>query len=253
MTKSRNTVTIPQDLLCSLYQKGMSTAALASYFKCSQDTISRNLRLMQVEPRSRYQQLPIAEIVERYRAGEPVTALAAAFHVSSRTIYNRLKEAHCPLLHQLPTTKKKKQVCHHLPIQELIFLYQVSGLSTREIAKCYHVNPRAITYRLKKAGIALRGNSLQLPKHSIISAYEQGVPIADLAKEHATSYQVIRNLLIQNDCYQKSKTFQPYGDHIFYLYQEEHMSIGEIAKYYHCHRETIRRIIRKKEAILMSC
>lgn len=289
-------IPIPYELLYQLYvTKHMTTRDIAKQLQCSQSTICQRLRDYEIPFHSRTPNIPKEELIHLYESGTSIKAIAQHFHVSPRTIYNRLhtwclKEPRpssapksLPISYILESYEKGSSatmigrelqvapstIIHvlqrhgillrnsikriDLPIDDICHLYTQHKLSTIHIGQLYAVKPSTIASRLRERGITLRGNKEQLPTHSIISKYVQGTSLQALANAYHTNYHTIRNLLIRHGVYQKAPRIRTYAYDIHALYQDEQLSVAEIATHYGCHPETIRRIIKdippKKKSI----
>ena len=85
--------------------------------------------------------LPMAEIMERYKNGKSTIKLARIYGVSDGTISNRLKKAGAIL-------RQRK----NLPMDEIIKEYE-DGKTTIELGKKYGISHATIGNQLKKTGI----------------------------------------------------------------------------------------------------
>jgi hypothetical protein len=88
----------------------------------------------------------VAEIVARYEAGEPSTAVAASYELSKGSVIRLLREAGITIRHQGLTDDQ---------IAEAIQLYD-SGLSLARIGARFDVDHGPVWRQLKKLGVRMR-------------------------------------------------------------------------------------------------
>ena len=89
----------------------------------------------------------IAQIIARYEAGEPSTALAAAFRISKGSVIRLLREADIAI---------RKQGLSRGQVGEAIRLYE-SGQSLAKIGTQFGVDPTTVHRQLLKRGVRMRG------------------------------------------------------------------------------------------------
>ena len=94
-------------------------------------------------------ELPMEDIIKDYLGGMSYIELADKYFVHENTIYNNLKTSGI-------TLKNNIQNLTAAPLTEIVKLYQVDKLNTREIASIYKCSHRAISDYLKKHNVALR-------------------------------------------------------------------------------------------------
>lgn len=88
----------------------------------------------------------VVEIVARYEAGEPSTALAYKFRISKGSVIRLLREAGVQIRNQGLTREQIGQAAE---------LYE-SGLSLSKIGTQFGVDPTTVHRQLRKCGVKLR-------------------------------------------------------------------------------------------------
>jgi DNA invertase Pin-like site-specific DNA recombinase len=88
----------------------------------------------------------VAEIVSRYQAGEPSTAIAASYGLSKSSVIQLLREA--------GITIRRQGLTDH-QVAEAIQLYE-SGLSLAKIGARFSVDHGTVWRALKKRGVKMR-------------------------------------------------------------------------------------------------
>jgi uncharacterized protein (DUF433 family) len=144
---------IPAAQLAELYTSGLTTAAIATRYGVSRNTIRARLRAAgvtprRVAPRPRPTQVPVAEAAARYRQGATLVELAAAYAVSASTVHRALVAAGVAMRRSGPARTP-------IPVAEAAQLY-AAGQTLRQLAGRYGVGERIIYGRLSEAGTPMR-------------------------------------------------------------------------------------------------
>ena len=193
-----NKIKLPMEEVISYYQSGMTTIQLAEKYGVAFNTIGRKLKENGVKLRSRGGKinLPMEEIISEYQSGLSTYQLGEKYGVKSDTIGKRLKENGVKLR---PKGRDKSKI--KLPMEEVISYYQ-SGMSLKQLGEKYGVSPSAIYRRLKWNGVKLRPSRnvkrIDLPVEEIISHYQSGMTLTQLAEKYGVSYKPIIARLKEN-------------------------------------------------------
>ena len=164
--EQRFIIPIPYELLYELYViRHTSTKAIAELLHCSQSTVCQRLHTYKIPIQSKLVSIPQEELMLLYQQGHSVKQLAQHYHVSTRTIYNRLYDWHI----KEPT---RTQVDKDLPITSIISSYE-SGNSAYTIAKEFRISPSTVIHLLQSKRIPLRHSHkrLSLPIKDICNLY----------------------------------------------------------------------------------
>lgn len=131
---------LPEKIIANAYEKGKSAKHLSKKYKVPVHVIRAVVTRAGVPIRKNKgrKQLPIDEIVERYKQGEPLTELAKEFKTSTGTLYSRIKE-----LGIRPKQLKQAEIVR----------MRHKGHTLRAIAKEVGLSSSTVSTRLKKAGV----------------------------------------------------------------------------------------------------
>lgn len=240
--RSRKVHIDPQYLKTLYITDDLSVEDIAKKLHASKTTIYERLHtynITQKAPKKIANPLPTHYIIHAYESGISLRELGKTYHTSPHQIRKILQRYYVPI--------RKNSFSIDLDMPTLITLYVNKELSTTQIAQLFHVNPSTISNRLREAGIHLRGNCRHFPKEDIVESYKQGLSVTNLAKKYATSYCVIRNILIAEGVYRAAPRYAQFHHKIFHMYYMEKQPIQSIAAYFSCHPETIRRVLRRKK------
>jgi transcriptional regulator with XRE-family HTH domain len=152
---------IPADQLTGLYAAGLTMTVIAARHGVSAATISARLRAAGVTPRPGAPRLAasgqaaesawVQDAATRYRHGATLAEVAAAYAVSTSTVYRKLTAAGVTMRRSGPARTT-------IPITEAARLY-AAGQTLRQLAGRYGVSERIIADRLTEAGTPLRRNT----------------------------------------------------------------------------------------------
>jgi uncharacterized protein (DUF433 family) len=150
---SRALAGVPPADLAQLYASGLTMAAIAARYGVSRTTISARLRAAGITPRRaaprpRSTPIPVSEAAAQYRQGATLTGLAAAYHVTGRTLRRQLVAAGV-------TIRPPGGVRIPIPVAEAARLY-AGGQTMAQLAARYGVCETVIYGRLTEAGVPLR-------------------------------------------------------------------------------------------------
>jgi transposase-like protein len=114
------------------------------------DTVQKTLRMLQsaglISPNQRLKPATMAEIVAKYEAGEPSTAIAVSYGLSKGSVIRLLREAGVSIRNQGLTDDH---------ITEAAQLYE-SGLSLAKIGARFGVDHGTVWRALKKRDVTMR-------------------------------------------------------------------------------------------------
>jgi uncharacterized protein (DUF433 family) len=149
---SRALAGVPAADLAQLYASGLTMAAIAARYGVSRTTISARLRAAGITPRRAPRPpttpIPVPEAAAQYRQGATLTGLAAAYHVTGRTLRRQLVAAGV-------TIRPPGGTRIPIPVAEAAQLY-AGGQTMAQLAARYGVCETVIYDRLTEAGVPLR-------------------------------------------------------------------------------------------------
>ena len=147
------------------YKEQRFIIPIADQLHCSQSTVCQRLHAYKIPIQSKLVAISQEELMLLYQQGHSVKQLAQHYHVSTRTIYNRLYDWHI----KEPT---RTQVDKDLPIAAIISSYE-SGNSAYTIAKEFRISPSTVIHLLQSKRIPLRHSHkrLSLPIKDICNLY----------------------------------------------------------------------------------
>ena len=134
-------------------------------------------------------ELPMDEIVPRYKDGENPREIAEDFDCCSGVVRSRLKESDV----EMRDTYHYK---NDLPMQKVASRYR-SGEGTNEIAEDFSCSPETVRRRLNNYGVEMRGpgGKPDLPKEDIINRYGSGESARQIADDFPFHTATIRRRL----------------------------------------------------------
>ena len=145
-------------------------------------------------------ELPIDEIVKKWKQGATQKELAKEYGVARTTIDKRISEYYKREGKQRP--KKELNPKIELPIEKIVEKWK-QGATQKELAKEYGVSTQTINNRIseyyekegKQKTKPKRKSKLkiELPIDEIVEKWEQGNTLIELTKEYGVSYRTIRN------------------------------------------------------------
>ena len=145
-------------------------------------------------------ELPIDEIVKKWKQGATQKELAKEYGVARTTIDKRISEYYKREGKQRP--KKELNPKIELPIEKIVEKWK-QGAIQKELAKEYGVSTQTINNRIseyyekegKQKTKPKRKSKLkiELPIDEIVEKWEQGNTLIELTKEYGVSYRTIRN------------------------------------------------------------
>jgi len=151
-------------------------------------------------------EIPIDEIVKKWKQGDTQRELAIEYGVSTNTINKRISEYY----EKIGKPKRRQKI--ELPINEIIEKWK-QGATQRELAKEYGVSVNTIGRRIaeyhKKIGKPnpKQKQKIDLPINEIVEKWEKGVTQRELTKEYGVSYRTIRNRI--SEYYEKEGKQKP--------------------------------------------
>lgn len=190
--RGTKTIRLPRYVLYRLYVKyELRQSIIGLLLGCSQDTVSRYLRLYNIPRRQSKLEMSKRTIIHLY-LGEKKSAgeIAAVYHCSKMTILrrlhawgilstgNRMPEAKTSVL------ENSKVPCIAEEVGPLIELDYINGVSYAKLSEKYGIT----RYRLKKyllqAGLALRQSKericLDVPR--MVALYQEGATVQTIAR-----------------------------------------------------------------------
>ena len=191
-----NKIKLPIKEIISEYESGMTTYQLADKYGVGKNTIRERLRENGVKLRpSRNMKridLPMEEIISYYQSGSTPKQLADKYGVSEGTIRHRLKKN---------GVKLRPPRIINLPMEEIISEYE-SGMNAYQLADKYGVTSSTIRSRLRENGVKIRPprnvKRIDLPMEEIISEYQSGMTLTQLAEKYGVSITTIYKRLKKN-------------------------------------------------------
>lgn len=129
-------------------------------------------------------ELPITELVRRYRDGESMYALAKRYRVSARTIRNRLVGAGV----EIRADVKRRAP---LPTDELAQRYR-AGETIEQLADTYGVGASTISRRLKSAGVSVQYGRPDVDPDEVARLHAEGLPIQEIADRLGTKWETVK-------------------------------------------------------------
>lgn len=135
-------------------------------------------------------ELPIQEIIEKYKAGSTTRELGVEYGVSHGTISNRMIEHYKKFGEEVPDHKTKE-----LPMKDIIQKYE-SGIKIQDLASQYNVKYNTMNIKIEKYYKDIgeirfqckKGRKkLQIPIEDIIRRYEDGLSQEQIAEEYKVS------------------------------------------------------------------
>lgn len=223
-------VHISEELLRYLYvHKGHSTLTIAKMLGCSQDTISRRLRLYGIEPRSNKKVIPEDELCELYLEKKwSVKKISEFFNCSQTTISHRL--------HDMGLMLPVKVIDYSDKEEEIIRAYN-SGNSASFISKSMGLSRWLILKVLKRNGIYIRGSI----KKDLISARElkelylkRALTTLEIADIYGVKPATISDRLREAHIKLRGNRIIFDTDDLLTRYNIENQSIAKIAEAYSC-------------------
>lgn len=158
---------IDENVLRKLYVvDGLSMLKIAQYFNCSQDTIARRLKALDIERRSVKKEIPIDEVMEMYLVeGKTIKEISRHFQCSHTTIGNRL--------HSLGIRKEEVKKESQYSEEAIVRAYK-SGNSATFIAKKTGLSRWAVLNILRKHKLVIRKSykRKRLPKEHLEYLYQ---------------------------------------------------------------------------------
>ena len=143
-------------------------------------------------------ELPIDEIVKKWKQGATQRELAKEYGVARTTIDKRISEYYKREGKQRP--KKELNPKIELPIEKIVEKWK-QGATQKELAKEYGVSTQTINNRIseyyekegKQKPKRKSKLKIELPIDEIVEKWEQGNTLIELTKEYGVSYRTIRN------------------------------------------------------------
>ncbi|NDL58629.1 hypothetical protein [Phytoactinopolyspora mesophila] len=159
---------------------------------------------------SRRVEIDIDRAIELYQSGLTLKEVGEQLGVSGSLIRLRFKElgvdrrtfSECAKLRFETKPGSHGRILRHLDTDEIVRRYQ-EGESVDDIAESCQVSCTPIRDRLISAGVQMRGPGelvAQLPVETIIAQYEAGASIYALARQYATGWNTIKNVLDEQGC-----------------------------------------------------
>lgn len=190
--RGTKTIKLPRYILHRLYIKyELRQSTIAKILGCSQDTVSRYLRLYNIPRRQSKLEMSKRTIIHLY-LGEKKSAaeIADVYHCSKMTILRRLHT--WGILNTVDTSLKTQGVlvgktnrnCTAEDVGALIELDYINGMSYGKLSEKYGIT----RYRLKKyliaAGLELRRSAerIKLDEKQIVQLYQAGATVKDIAR-----------------------------------------------------------------------
>ena len=159
MGRKRRDAGLSIDEMVRRYEAGETCGDIGAVAGLSESSVARWLRQQGIKlrpgskrPGSGRLDLPVPEIVARYRAGESLRMIAATTGMDPSSVRYRLRRAGVALRR---TGKAPGQGRLDLPVAEIIRRYQ-AGQSTQAIGRALGVSADTIHRRLVEAGVARR-------------------------------------------------------------------------------------------------
>ena len=187
--------------------------------------------------------LPVEEIISEYQSGLSTIQLGEKYGVSKSIINNRLRENGVKI--RPPRNMKRVD----LPMEEIISYYQ-SGLSTIQLEEKYGVSHTTIGKKLRENGVKLRPSRsmkrIYIPIEEIISYYESGMALIQLAEKYGVSKNIINNRLRENGVElrpSRSKIKLPIEEIISYY--QSGMTLIQLAEKYGVNHNVIHNRLRE--------
>ena len=159
-------------------------------------------------------ELPIDEIVKKWKQGATQKELVKEYGVARTTIDKRISEYYKREGKQRP--KKELNLKIELPIDEIVEKWE-QGATQKELAKEYGVSTQTINNRIseyyekegKQKPKPKRKSKLkiELPMDEIVEKWEQENTLIELTKEYGVSYRTIRNRI--SEYYEKEGKQKP--------------------------------------------
>ena len=203
MSKKKNIkIEIPIDEIVKKWKQGDTQRELAIEYGVSTNTINKRIseyyeKIVKSKPKRKQKpkpkpriELPIDEIVEKWKQGTTQTELAKEYSVSTNTIGRRIAEYHKKIGKPNPKQKQKLD----LPINEIVKKWK-RGSTKTELAIEYGISYFTINSRIseyyEKIGKPKRRQKIELPINEIIEKWKQGATQRELAKEYGVSVNTI--------------------------------------------------------------
>lgn len=138
-------------------------------------------------------ELPITEIVEKWKRGETLRKLGEEYGVSGQTIYLRIKEYYRETGKEEPM-RKKTHLRINIPIKEIVEKRK-NGVTLKNLAEEYNVSRGTIYLRIKEyyeeTGHKTSRRTQELPIKEIVDKWENGVTQKELAGKYGVSKGII--------------------------------------------------------------
>ncbi|MFB6665975.1 helix-turn-helix domain-containing protein [Streptomyces parvus] len=169
----------------ALYADGVRTVEIAERYGVSRPTVLNAVPTEERRPRGPWKPLAEAEeVVAKYRSGQTMTALAAAYGVDRTKISRILMDAGVQ-------RRPAKPPALDLPAKEIAAAYR-SGKTLRAIAAVYGVTPDPIRRVLAEQGVQTRSTGYtpslsRTQKEEALRLREQGVSTAEIAERFGVS------------------------------------------------------------------
>ncbi len=209
MSKKKNIkIEIPIDEIVKKWKQGDTQRELAIEYGVSTNTINKRIseyyeKIVKSKPKRKQKpkpkpriELPIDEIVEKWKQGTTQTELAKEYSVSTNTIGRRIAEYHKKIGKPNPKQKQKLD----LPINEIVKKWK-RGSTKTELAIEYGISYFTINSRIseyyEKIEKPKRRQKIELPINEIIEKWKQGATQRELAKEYGVSYRTIQSRISQ--------------------------------------------------------
>ena len=203
MSKKKNIkIELPIDEIVKKWKQGATQKELAKEYGVSTNTINKRIseyyeKIVKSKPKRKQKpkpkpriELPIDEIVEKWKQGTTQTELAKEYNVSTNTIGRRIAEYHKKI--GKPNPKQKQKI--DLPINEIVKKWK-RGSTKTELAIEYGISYFTINSRIseyyEKIEKPKRRQKIELPINEIIEKWKQGATQRELAKEYGVSVNTI--------------------------------------------------------------
>ena len=206
-------------------------------------------------------ELPVKEIVEKWKNGMSQQALSEEYGVLAQTIRDRINEYY----ESIGETRPKKKIIipkKEIIIEEIIQKWE-NGTTTKELAEEYGI-PRGTMYgkirkyyeyRERKKPEREKSNpKIELPVQDILEQWKNGVSQAKLAKKYGVSIGTINNRI--NEAYEEERITkkEKLEQEILKRWQEGGVTLKELETEFRKSKRSIARIIndfyKRKQGIL---
>lgn len=210
------------------------------------------------KPYTKRADLPADEIVARYRAGETLKQIAAAYGSSDNTVKRLLQQQGAQLrtARQAAKLNERSDPEREARDGEIIDLYG-EGASTVTLSKRYGLSTSAVRSILLRNGVTMRtrsaaANSDQpslprspdsaLPSEKVIAEYESGTSVSTLAMAYGVSDVTVLGLLRRHGVKLRTSQNLPAEEVITRYRQGDSLAI--LAQHYGVSVKTIQRLMK---------